>query len=101
MFHKLQDARAYQTGHVEVIKYILEHVTDKNPKRRDGRTPLHCAVLNNSFGNLEMFKILAENVTDKNPAQNNGMTPLDMAVQMGLLEFVKYILPHESDVKVS
>ena len=58
-------------------------------------------VLNNSFGNLEMFKILAENVTDKNPAQNNGMTPLDMAVQMGLLEFVKYILPHESDVKVS
>ena len=80
---------------------ILGHVTDKNPKRRDGRTPLHCAVLNNSFGNLEMFKILAENLTDKNPAQNNGMTPLDMAVQMGLLEFVKYILPHESDVKVS
>ena len=34
---------AAEAGHLNVVKYILDRISDKNPKDTEGRTPLHFA----------------------------------------------------------
>ena len=72
-------------GHIDIYKFIMEKVADKNPFYR-GWTPLHFAAID---GHLEVCKLILENVKDKNPVSNNGRTPMDLAKSRNHLEIVK------------
>ena len=39
---------AYE-GFLDIFKYIVEHVTDKNPSNNDGETPFHYALENDRY----------------------------------------------------
>ena len=36
---------ATEAGHLDIVKYIAEHLDDKNPVNIDGDTPLHLILL--------------------------------------------------------
>jgi hypothetical protein len=85
---------ASQRGHVEVCKYIMENLLDKNPQVVGGTffglTPYHLAA---NFGRLEICKLFLETLADKNPADTLlGDTPLHSAASFGELEVCKVIL---------
>ena len=55
-------------------------VVDKNPKDKNGWTPLHDAA---RFGFSAIFDMIFEIVDDKNPEDNFGRTPLNLAEERG------------------
>ena len=89
------------SDYLELYKYILENVLDKNPTDNTGQTPLHVALSGRltrqrcSFGNVnlnkEVFKFILENIGDKNPEDNNGVTPKDIALEYGYYEIFELI----------
>ena len=84
---------AAHKGNLDVVKYYLEHLTDKNPGQQcddlfKGRTPLHKAAHN---GQVAVVKLISEFLDDKNPPDANGITPMHLAVANGHLDVVKMI----------
>ena len=89
------------SDYLEVYKYILKNVLDRNPRDDTGQTPLHvalsgrltkqCSLLNNANLNKEVFKFILENIDDKNPEDNNGVTPKDIALEYGYYEIFELI----------
>ena len=96
------------SDYLEVYKYILKNVLDKNPTDDTGQTPLHvalsgrltkqCSLLRYDNLNKEVFKFILENIDNKNPEDNNGVTPKDIALEYGYYEIFELIddyLPKE------
>ena len=83
------------SDYLEVYKYILKNVLDRNPRDDTGQTPLHVALsgslLRNANLNKEVFKFILENIDDKNPEDNNGVTPKDIALEYGYYEIFELI----------
>ena len=72
---------ASERGHMEICKFIMGNLIDKNPKSTDdGWTPLHCAA---SRGQLKVCQLLMKYIYNKNPAANDGTTPLQLAAKSG------------------
>jgi ankyrin repeat protein len=69
------------------IKILTEYVNKKN---KDGDTPLHLAVQNNSIAPLEI--LLKHRSTDINLKNNNGDTALHLAIKNNNQEIVKKLL---------
>ena len=67
---------AAKMGHLDVCKFIIERVENKNPSDNDGKTPLHMAA---EYGRLEICQLIIKNIEDKNPVDNSGRTPKKMA----------------------
>ena len=63
---------------VEIFKYIMAKLENKNPRNRFGVTPLHMVA---EYGYFEICKHILENVEDRNPVNRFGFTPLDLAKQ--------------------
>ena len=86
---------AVSTENLELVKFFLEVVQDKNPVNREGDadglpSPLHLAASN---GNLEIVRAILEKVEDKNPKDLNGrVTPLHMAASGAHVEVTKCII---------
>ena len=98
--HRNFDARtplhyAAMRGHLSVCKYIMEHVTDKNPMDNYEKIPLHDAAMN---GHLHVCKYIMEQVTDKNPRDIGGCTPLHFAAMNGHLPICEYIMEQVTDM---
>jgi ankyrin repeat protein len=89
------------SDYLEVYKYILKNVLDKNPTDNTGQTPLHvalngrltrqrCSLVNVNL-NKEVIKFILENIDIKNPEDNNGVTPKDIALEYGYCEIFELI----------
>ena len=61
----------YAAGFFEVCSLIIENVDDKNPKNKEGITPLHIAA---GGGYFEVFKIIHKNAADTFTRDNLGNT---------------------------
>ena len=84
---------------LQVCKIIIENTkSNKNPRKKNGWTPLHIAA---KKGHFEILKLIIGQVEDKNPAihGNNfyGGTPLHFAVSENHLEICKLILGEIKD----
>ena len=73
---------------MEIFKLIFDIVEDKEPKDKDGRTPLHHAA---KYGHLEVCKLIIGEIEDKNPTDTAGWTPLHCASQNGHEEIYNLI----------
>ena len=67
---------AARSGHVEVVRCLVEGGADKNVVTSNGSTPLHLAADN---GHVEVVRFLVEGGADKNVVDSDGRTPLQLA----------------------
>jgi ankyrin repeat protein len=90
---------AASQGHLEIVKFLAENGSDKNPAAADvyGFTPLHFAAMNGISGHYQVFKYIINAVDNKNPADVDGKTPLYYATLEGHYEICKLILENISD----
>ena len=65
-----------ENGHIEIVKYIMDVIDDKNPNDLKGQTPMHLAV---QKGNYYICKVLINHGADPNPTDNKGISALDLA----------------------
>ena len=72
----------------------MEKIKDKNPRNKDGWTPLHCSA---TIGHYLISKILMEKVADKNPKNHYGTTPLHYAAVYGHEAVCKLIVQNVED----
>ena len=93
-------SRNLLSDYLEVYKYILKNVLDKNPTDNTGQTPLHVVLSGrltrhslprNVNLNKEVFRFILENIDNKNPEDNNGVTPKDIALEYGYYEIFELI----------
>ena len=94
-FHKFSNKNKYCTvkcsplhiaaefGNLELCRYIIDRIEDKNPKDFCGETPLHWAA---EKGHYEVCKLILEKISDKNPKDFYGNTPLQIAAEYGNLK---------------
>ena len=102
-------------GKIEICQFIIADLNDKNPKNKDGvtpvtplylaancfgyfdnrgDTPLHLAA---SMGHLNICKLIIKGVQVKNPENNDGDTPLHLAAEHGHLDICKLIIKDIED----
>ena len=80
----------------EIVKYLVDTGADVNEAHSEnGYTPLHYAVLNNSFDIVDILLLYDAAV---NPKTHDGETPLDFASEKNSLEIVKYLVEKKADV---
>ena len=72
---------AANSGHIENIKYLMQHGWDINEANNDGVAPLHSAVCTESEKGFEIVKFLMEHVTDINAKTSEDSTPIMYAVE--------------------
>ena len=90
---------AARTGHVAVVKALLDNHTNVNARRtNDGNTALHNAA---AKGHTETVKLLLDHHADVNVrSTGRGITALHNAAWYGHTETVKLLLDHHADVNV-
>ncbi|XP_063448236.1 uncharacterized protein LOC134727779 [Mytilus trossulus] len=87
---------ASQTGHVDVVKDLLQHSADVNKCRNDGTPPLQIACYNNM---IEVVRVLLQcDDVDIDLCDDNGCSSLYIASQKGHVDVVKELLQHSADV---
>ena len=87
-------ALAANEGHLEICRFLIENIADKNPSNMNGTTALHVAAW---FGQLEACKLIIEDAVDKNPQNHFGQTPLHLAANAGQLEICRLIIDSVED----
>ena len=85
-----------EKGSLDLLRFVVEKVKNKNPADDRGWTPLHSAAY---FGNSEKYRLIMQKVHDKNPVDHNGMTPLHIASQLGHLDVCKLIVQNIKDIR--
>ena len=82
---------AVENQEIDQLEQIISQRTNKNPciDTNCSRTVLlHVA----NYGYLDGYKLVSEMAGTRNPSNSAGITPLKLAVKMGHLEIVKYII---------
>ena len=72
----------------------MNETADKNPKNKQGFTPLHKHA---EYGNFEICQLILGNVDEKNPADAEGTTPLHLAARSGKMVTFRLIFEQVSD----
>jgi ankyrin repeat protein len=68
---------AAKCGHAKCIRTLLSLGAAVDPRRKNGKTPLHEACAN---GHVECVQCLVDGGADVNAVDNNGMQPVDLAM---------------------
>ena len=68
---------AAKCGHAQCIRTLLSLGANVDPRRKNGKTPLHEACAN---GHVECVQCLVDGGADVNAVDNNGMQPVDLAM---------------------
>ena len=82
---------AVENQEIDQLEQIISQRTNKNPciDTNCSRTVLlHVA----NYGYLDGYKLVSEMAGTRNPSNSAGITPLKLAVKMGHLVIVKYII---------
>lgn len=75
---------ACDRGHLDVVKYLVEHGADVNKRDSDGQTCLHYAV---SCEHVEVVKYLASlSAIDSKIADAEGLTPRDLTQNKEIID---------------
>ena len=91
-FHK-----SAEFGMLEVCRFFIKNIDDKNPKDDDGLTPLHYAAEN---GHFQVCQMILEVIDDKNPKTSDDIgacTPLHIAAENNHLSTCSVIIDSGSD----
>ena len=75
-------------GHLEVCKFFVSIVKNKNPKDKYGTTPLHDAA---TGGYIAIYKLIGKRVKDRNPEDHVGNVPLKYAMDKKNYDLCKLI----------
>jgi hypothetical protein len=86
---------AAKSGHVEVVRLLLERGANGNTQDTDGWTPLYVAA---RFGHIEVVRLLLERGANGNTQNEDGWTPLHGAAYSGHIEVVRLLLERGTDV---
>ncbi|KAK5116802.1 hypothetical protein LTR85_009062 [Meristemomyces frigidus] len=86
------------SGHLEVVKLLLENGTYLSTADTHGWTPVNCAANN---GHLEVVKLLLKNGADFSTADTYGWTPVNWAANNGHLQIVKLLLWKGADLSIA
>ena len=81
-------------GHMDVLKYLVDNLENKNPTVDGVESLLHMAA---STGKLDIVKYIIPKVVDINPKDDFGHTPLHYAVDSGMLDIVQYLMEKLED----
>jgi len=81
--------RASENGHLEIIKYLVEHKDGITKGKNDG---IRSA---SEYGHFEIVKYLVEHGGDVTAFDNSAIS---LAVSNGHLKIVKYLIEHGADV---
>ena len=107
---------AAKEGHLEVFKFIVNTLVDKNPKSSamEGKTPLHIAC---EYGKVEICKYIMKKMEEKvsptnesgifirnkkldiSPKMDNGRTPLHLAAINDHSNVCRCLMEHMEDEK--
>jgi ankyrin repeat protein len=88
---------ASATGHIEIVKLLIQNGADVNAGCQFDRTALMQAC---DYGNIEIVKLLIQNGAEINATAFMGSTALMDACNSGNLEIVKILLDNGALVKV-
>ncbi|KAH9955976.1 ankyrin repeat-containing domain protein [Lactifluus volemus] len=80
--------RASLSGHLEVVRLLLDHGADVNATKQDHRRSLHLA---SSSGYPEIVKLLLERGADIHVLDDDGRTPSQEASRRGYRRIVKLL----------
>jgi len=86
---------AAYSGHVVVVKLLLDNKADVNVTNKSGMTPLSFAV---DAGHRDVAELLLTNKAEVDTKGLYGMTPLSDAAGGGDKEMVKLLLANKADV---
>ena len=67
---------ASQSGHLDVVKFLLANKADVNAKAQEGETALYSAAAN---GHQDVAKLLLANNANASAGDSHGQTPLHLA----------------------
>ena len=85
---------AASQGHIEIVKFLAENRSDKNPAAADvhGLTPLHFAAMNDSIigisGHYQVVKYIINSIDDKNLQMNMERRLFVMLQWKGTMKYV-------------
>ena len=88
--HMASQAHNPNAGHIEIIRFLLGRLEDKNPKNHCGNTQLHKAADMGILNIVKMILFYAKK-SDPNPKNANRRTPLHYAAVRGHFEVFKAI----------
>ena len=71
---------------MDIYQYLIRNVDEKNPKNRDGVTPLQYAAMKN-YNCFEKF--MSEYLQEEAKNDKHGNTPLHLAARVGHFPIVK------------
>ena len=79
-------------GKLEICKYLISKIDDKNPSDDNGWTPLHDAALE---GSERICRLIMNKVENKRPLNTGGETPEDVAFGQGFRNIVELFYTHK------
>ncbi|XP_064387692.1 transient receptor potential cation channel subfamily A member 1 homolog [Halichondria panicea] len=84
-------------GHIETIKFILEHKPNVNTRSTNDETPLHLAAIE---GSIEIAQLLLDEGAEVNPPSNKKFTksPFHKAAFYGQTKLAIFLLEKNADV---
>jgi len=73
----------YVQAKINIVKFIIENITEKNPPNLNGRTPLHVHAdrVGSWFSpddHCKVMLLMIQNVDDLHPKDVDGKTPADL-----------------------
>jgi hypothetical protein len=80
---------AVETGHIEIIRLLLQNGADVKAKSNYGDTPLHWAAI---FGNVDILHLLVENGADLEAQSSYGERALHFATYHGNLPLIQELI---------
>lgn len=85
---------AAETGHTEIVAFLIKKDADVNAKNSDNETPLHRAA---GCGHDKMVLMLIENGAQIDPLSSSNVTPLHYAVEKCSSRVVEILLRKGAD----
>ena len=86
-----------EKGHIDIVKYLVEHGANINKEDKNDWTPLFWAC---KEGHKDIVECLVEQGVNVNKEDNDGWTPLILACKEGHKDIVKYLVEHGVDLNI-